>query len=152
MFAEKRDVSFNYTILETIECGIVLEGWEVKSIISGKCSIRESYVKIINDEVFLIGAHIAPISTIAAKFSNVDATRSKKLLLNRAEINKLAVKIHQKGLTLIPLSVHYNAKNKLKLDIALCEGKKNFDKRDAEKNRKIDLDLKRIVKSQKSIL
>lgn len=154
IFAEKRDVSFNYHILDTFECGISLEGWEVKSIVQGHISINESYVKIINNEVFLIGAHVSANSnsSVASSFFNngVDASRSKKLLMTRKEIDKLSGKLQASGVTLVPLRVYYSARNKIKIAIALCEGKKNFDKRQDQKNKSIDLELKRIVKSQKS--
>jgi SsrA-binding protein len=154
VFAEKRDVSFNYQILDTYECGISLEGWEVKSIVQGHISINESYVKIINNEVYLVGAYVSSSSQSSdiSKFFNGgnDSTRSKKLLMNRREIDKLNGKIQASGLTLVPLRVYYNSKNKIKIAIALCEGKKNFDKRQDQKNKSIDLELKRIVKSQKS--
>lgn len=130
---------FDYEILETHECGIVLEGWEVKAIANKQCSISGTYCSIVNGEAFLIGSNIGTDPN--------EIQRTRKLLLHRHELNKLIGKVKEKGLTLIPLKVHCK-KGKFKLDIGVAKGKKEYDKRESIKKREIELETRRIIKSQ----
>lgn len=129
----------DYFIEETIEAGLVLEGWEVKAIREGKGQLRDSYVKIINNEVWLLGFSVTPMIS-ASTHVNPDSARIKKLLLNRREIDRMIGKVEQKGYSLIALNLHYN-KGRVKADIALAKGKKMHDKRATER----EMDSKREV-------
>ena len=123
----------------------MLEGWEVKSLLSGRGSLNEAYVRILGDEVALIGAHITPTSQYS-KFSNLDPIRTRKLLLNRGEINKLIGKVQISGFTLVPVRLYYKNR-RLKLEIALAKGKKLRDKREDIKKRDIDREVRQSIKS-----
>lgn len=140
VIARNKKANFDYFILDKYECGIALEGNEVKSIRAGKVSIKESYVKIMHSELYILNMHIK-----AYEFSNVnfkiDETRTRKLLVHKKEIRKLKEKIQEKGLTLVPLSVYTSGKY-IKIEIALAKGKKNYDKRETLKQKAILLDLK----------
>lgn len=124
--ATNRKARFQYFLLETLEAGIVLQGSEIKSIRAGQISLNEAYVRIEDGEVWLVEAHIAPYGQ--ASFFNHDPKRRRKLLLNRREINHLARKVQEKGLTIIPLRV-YLKDGRAKIEIALAKGKKTYDKR-----------------------
>ena len=137
---------FNYTILEKLEVGIVLKGYEVKSIRLRHISIQESYVRIDKDELYLMGAHIRPYPN-AGGFDDLDPTRTRKLLAHRREINKWIGKVDQKGLTIVPLSVYFK-ENKVKLKIGLAEPKKRHDKRQSIKEREIKRTIDRATKSR----
>ncbi len=129
----------DYFIEETIEAGLVLEGWEVKAIREGKGQLRDSYVKIINNEVWLLGFSVTPMIS-ASSHVRPDSARIKKLLLNRREIDKMIGKVEQKGYSLIALNLHYS-KGRVKADVALAKGKKMHDKRATER----EMDSKREV-------
>lgn len=140
-----RKAKFNYFILEEIECGIELQGNEVKSIKEGSCNIKDSYARIKNNEVYLINMFIKKYkdaSTFAA-----DETRQRKLLLHKKQIIKLKEKLETDNLTLIPLKV-YLKNNKIKVLIGLCKGKKNYDKRETIKERDIKRNIKRQLKER----
>lgn len=122
-----------YFIEETFEAGLVLEGWEVKSIRAGKMSITEAYVTFKNGEAFLFGAHIQPLLTSSTHI-NPDNIRTRKLLLNRKEIDKLFGAVNQKGFACVPLSCYWK-KSLVKCQIALAKGKKLHDKRATLKER-----------------
>jgi SsrA-binding protein len=123
----------DYFIEDRFEAGIMLEGWEVKSLRDGRAQLRDSYVLLKNGEAWLLGSHIAPLSTAAA-YLNTDPIRTRKLLLKQSQIDKLSGKVVQKGYTVIPLSLYWK-KNKVKCEIGLAKGKKLHDKRSAEKTR-----------------
>lgn len=133
----------NYTITDTFEAGIVLTGTEIKSIRNGKVNIKDTYVNIKNGEVFIFGMHISPYEF--GNIYNKDPLRTRKLLLNRREINKLVGMINQKGVSLVPISMYFKG-SKVKLEIGIGKGKKLYDKRDdiAKKDaeRRIDRALK----------
>ena len=133
----------NYTITDTFEAGIVLTGTEIKSIRNGKVNIKDTYVNIKNGEVFIFGMHISPYEF--GNIYNKDPLRTRKLLLNRREINKLVGMINQKGVSLVPISMYFKG-SKVKLEIGIGKGKKLYDKRDdiAKKDaeRRIDGALK----------
>ena len=132
-YANNSKAGFDYEILETIEAGLVLEGHEVKSIKTGKASIKGSYVKIINEEPYLIGANISPYQP-ANTPKDYDPQRSRKLLLSKNEISTLIGTSQAHGLTLIPLKI-YGKKGRLKLLIGVARGKKKYDKREAIKRK-----------------
>lgn len=141
ILANNKKVSFEYYILEKYECGIVLKGTEIKSIRLGKLSINEAYVKISNDfEAFIINMHVAKYEQ--GNIFNHKETRNKKLLLEKRDIIKLSQKLKLEGLTLVPTKV-YLKEGLCKIEIALCKGKKLYDKREAQKDKD---SLKRIEK------
>ena len=131
-----KEARYNYFILEELECGISLMGTEIKSIRLGKVNLKDSYGVIRKGEVFLINMHISPYKE--GNIFNHLETRSRKLLLHKNEILKLNDKVSKEGLTLIPLKLYFK-KNKVKILLGLCQGKKNYDKRETIKER----DLKR---------
>jgi SsrA-binding protein len=116
----------DYTIEDTIECGIVLVGTEVKSIRNKKVNIKDSYAQIKNGELFILNMHISPYEE--GSYNNVSATRTRKLLANKREINKLSALVAQKGVTLVPTSIYF-LKNHVKVEVAIAKGKKLYDKR-----------------------
>ena len=131
--ADNKKAFHDYFIEERYEAGLVLEGWEVKAIRAGRAQIKEAYVVLKGGEVFLIGAHITPLLS-ASTHINPDPVRTRKLLLHAEEISKLIGKVERAGFTLVPLDLHYS-KGRVKLLIGLAKGKKQHDKRDAEKER-----------------
>ena len=128
IIAQNKKVGFEYFIEDKYEAGLVLHGTEVKSLRMGKCSIKESYVQIINGEVFIINMNITPYEK--GNIFNRDPLRPKKLLLHKQEINKLAAQTAQQGYTIVPLQV-YISNGKMKIEIGVGKGKKNYDKRDS---------------------
>jgi SsrA-binding protein len=136
--ASNRKARFDYHILETWEAGIQLLGTEVKSIRAGKIQLKDSYVEFKDGEAFLVGAHISPYSH--GNLANHDPERKRKLLLKRREIDRMFGKTLAKGLTVVPLEVHLTG-NKIKVEIALVQGKKQHDKRLAEKHRQLDREV-----------
>ncbi|MGL4667228.1 MAG: SsrA-binding protein SmpB [Saezia sp.] len=140
---ENRKARFNYTIEDTFEAGLVLQGWEVKAIREGRAQIAEGYVIVREGELFLIGCQITPLLSASTHVSP-EAARTKKLLMHKGEINRLIGKVEQKGYTLIPLNLHYN-KGRVKLDFGLAKGKKTHDKRQTEKDRDWQREKTRIM-------
>ena len=128
LVANNKKAYHDYFIDETYECGIALHGTEVKSMRLGKCSIKESFIRIENGEVFVYGMHVSPYEK--GNLFNKDPLRVRKLLLHKAEINKLQGRIKEKGYTLVLLEVYFN-EGKVKVQIGLARGKKLFDKREA---------------------
>lgn len=126
MIANNKKAYHDYFILDTYEAGIVLHGTEVKSLRMGKCSIKESFIRIENGEVFIYGMHISPYEK--GNIFNKDPLRVKKLLMHKNEILKLQGKITEKGYTLVPLQVYFN-KSLVKVEVGLARGKKLYDKR-----------------------
>jgi SsrA-binding protein len=144
-----RKALHDYFIEDKFEAGIVLEGWEVKSIREGKVQLKDSYIKIKNGEVWLLGCHIsASISTCTHVLA--DSDRIKKLLLNKSEVNKLISKVEQKGYSIIALNLHYS-KGKIKAEIALAKGKQLHDKRATEKEREWAKEKAQITKQYKRL-
>lgn len=143
LIAQNKKAYHDYFVEDTYEAGIVLVGCEVKSIRLGAINLRDSFVIIKNGEVFMIGTHIS--SYKMGSYNNVDPRRTRKLLLNRSEINKLRGKVEQKGYTLVPLKVYF--KDALvKVQIGLCKGKELHDKRQAIKEKENDRNLRRVMK------
>ena len=134
----------DYFIEERYEAGLVLEGWEVKSIRAGRANIKESYVVMKGAEPFVIGMHVSPLPT-ASTHVKPDPTRTRKLLLKADEISKLIGKVEQRGYTLVPLNLHYT-RGRVKCEIGLAKGKKLYDKRETEKNRDWQREKARILK------
>lgn len=135
---------FNYFIEDQYEAGLVLEGWEVKSLRAGKINLSDAHVIIKYGEAFLLGAQIQPLIT-ASTHSIPDPTRTRKLLLNKKELNQLIGSVERQGYTIVPLSLYWK-KNKVKIKIALAKGKKEHDKRDSIKDREWQRDRSRIMK------
>jgi SsrA-binding protein len=128
LIANNKKAYHDYFIDEKYEAGIALHGTEVKSMRLGKCSIKESFIRIENGEVYVYGMHVSPYEK--GNLFNKDPLRVKKLLLHRAEINKLMGRIKEKGYTLVPLEVYFN-NGKVKVEIGLARGKKLYDKRES---------------------
>ena len=126
LVANNKKAYHDYFVDEKIEAGLVLHGTEVKSLRMGKCSIKESFIRIENGEMFVYGMHISPYEK--GNIFNKDPLRVKKLLLHKTEINKLTGKIKEKGFTIVPLQVYFRD-GKAKMEIGLCRGKKLYDKR-----------------------
>ena len=137
----------DYSIEETIEAGIVLEGWEVKAIREGKGQLKDSYVKIKDDEVWLLGFTVTPMLS-ASTHVNPDSARIKKLLMNRREIDRLIGKVEQKGYSLIAIDLHYK-NGRVKAEIALAKGKKLHDKRATEKEQDSKKEVAKAIKDFK---
>ena len=126
LIANNKKAYHDYFIEETYEAGIALHGTEVKTLRMGKCSIKESFVRIENEEVYIYGMHISPYEK--GNIFNRDPLRVKKLLLHKSEIRKMKGKIAEKGYTLVPLKVYFN-RSLVKVEIGLAKGKKLYDKR-----------------------
>ncbi len=137
----------DYFIEERFEAGLVLEGWEVKAIRAGRANIKEAYIIVRGEEVFLIGCHISPL-TAASTHVNPDPTRTRKLLLHAEEIAKLIGKVERAGYTLVPLDLHYS-KGRIKLAVGLARGKKQHDKREVEKERDWDREKQRLIRAKR---
>lgn len=142
--ALNRKAGFDYSFEEHYEAGIVLEGWEVKSLRAGKINLSDAHVIIKYGEALLIGAQIQPLQT-ASTHSIPDPTRTRKLLLNKKELNHLIGSVERQGYTIIPLSLYWK-KNKIKIKIALAKGKKEHDKRETIKEREWQRNRARILK------
>ena len=136
----------DYFIEERYEAGLVLEGWEVKAIRAGRVQLKEAYVVLNREEPFVIGMHISPLPT-ASTHVKPDPTRSRKLLLKAEEIRKLIGKVEQRGYTLVPLDLHYR-KGRIKLEVALAQGKLKHDKREAEKDRDWKREQQRLIRAR----
>lgn len=140
IICKNKKASFEYFILDKIESGIVLEGWELKSLLCHKSSIDESYATIVNNEIWLINCNIEKYKN--SNDLNVNTKRKRKLLLNHDEIIKFAKKSEQKGHTLIPLKLYFK-QGKVKVELAVCRGKKNYDKRQANKLKEFKREIKK---------
>jgi SsrA-binding protein len=134
----------DYFIEERYEAGLVLEGWEVKAIRAGRVQLKEAYVVVKQEEVWLVGCHISPLPT-ASTHIHPDPTRSRKVLLHAQEIRKLIGKVQQAGFTLVPINLHYT-KGRVKLEIGL--GKKLHDKRATEKERDWQREKQRLIRHE----
>ncbi len=144
ILTQNRKAYHDYEILETYEAGIVLTGTEVKSCKNGQVNLKDSHIRIANGEAFLLNAHISPYEQ--GNYTNHEPTRTRKLLLHKREINKLAGKVQEKGLTLVPLKM-YLKKNRIKLEIALAKGKKVHDKRDEIRKKDLEKEFSRDFKN-----
>lgn len=145
--ADNKKAFHDYFIEERYEAGIVLEGWEVKAIRAGRAQLKEAYVVLKREELWLIGSHISPLPT-ASTHIKPDPIRTRKLLLHAAEISKLIGKVERAGYTLVPLNLHYS-KGRIKLEIGLAKGKKQHDKRATEKEREWVREKARLVREKR---
>jgi len=144
--AVNKKARHDYFIEQNFECGLVLEGWEVKSLRAGRAQITESYVHLKNGEAWLIGARFSPLNS-ASTHINPDPTRTRKLLLNRKELDRMVGAVERKGYTLVALALYWS-KGRAKLDIGLAKGKKQHDKRASDKERDWKRQKARIMKAK----
>ena len=144
--ADNKKAAFDYHIEERFEAGMVLEGWEVKSVREGKVQLTDGYVIIKDGELYLIGCQINPLRTASTHVSP-DAARIKKLLLHKEQIERLIGKVEQKGYTLVPINLHWK-NGRVKCEIALAKGKATHDKRDTIKEREGKREVERAMKER----
>jgi SsrA-binding protein len=145
LIAENRKARHDYFIEETYEAGLVLQGWEVKSLRAGRAQLKEAYVFVKDGEAWLFGAHVSALPT-ASTHVVPDPIRTRKLLLNRAELNGLIGAVERRGYTLVPLELYWKA-GRAKLRIGLAKGKKEHDKRATSKDRDWQREKSRLLKS-----
>jgi SsrA-binding protein len=145
--ATNRKAFHDYAIEEKLEAGIVLKGTEVKSIREGLVNLRDSYASVDHGELVLHHCHISPYSH--GNMMNHDPLRPRKLLLHRKEINKWLGKTKQKGLTIVPLRIYFSPRGQAKVEIALARGKRQYDRREAIKDREAGRELQRAMKSRR---
>ncbi len=143
---ENRKAYHDYFIEERFEAGLALEGWEVKAIRAGRANLKEAYVVVKNGRIVLLGAHISPLST-ASTHVKPDPTRTRPLLMHREEIMRLVGKVERAGYTLAPLDLHFK-NGRVKLEIGLAKGKKQYDKRAAIKEREWNREQQRLVRTR----
>ncbi|MBN9542507.1 MAG: SsrA-binding protein SmpB [Alphaproteobacteria bacterium] len=143
---ENRKARHDYHILETFEAGIVLLGSEVKASRDGKANLNDSFITDENGEMYLLNCHISEYK--GANRFNHEPKRKRKLLMKHKEINRLIGKIKQKGLTMVPLKMYFNSRNFIKVEVALVQGKANYDKREAIKERDWNREKQRILKNK----
>jgi SsrA-binding protein len=142
--AQNKKAFHDYFIEERYEAGLALLGWEVKSIRAGRGNLKEAYVTVRGEEVYLIGAHISPLPTVSTHIT-ADPVRSRKLLLHAEEIRRLIGKVERAGYTLVPLDLHFKG-GRIKLEVGLAKGKKQHDKREAEKQRDWQREKSRLMR------
>ena len=146
LIAQNKKAFHEYFITERFEAGMVLQGWEAKSLREGRAQLVDSYVLVKNGEVFLIGMNITPLKTVSTHFEP-DPVRTRKLLLHQSEIDNLIGSVERKGFALIPLSLYFK-KGRIKIEIGLAKGKKERDKRAVEKERDWDREKARILRAR----
>lgn len=144
---DNRKAFHDYFIEERIEAGLVLEGWEVKAIRAGRVQLKESYVIWKNGAFWLLGCHISPLQS-ASTHVKPDPTRTRKLLMNQAEINRFIGKVERAGYTMVALDLHYK-KGRIKVEVGLAKGKKLHDKRESAKEREWQREKQRLMKDQR---
>lgn len=145
VIANNKKASYDYFLEDKIEAGISLAGTEVKSLRNGNCSIKEAYIKIDNNEVFIINMYVKNYEQ--GNIFNVEERRPRKLLLNKSEIRKLESKVSAEGYTIVPVQVYFNDNSKVKIEIALGKGKKKYDKRDSIKKKEVNRTIDRTIKN-----
>ena len=143
VIALNKKANYDYFLFDTYEAGLVLEGSEIKSLKNGNVNLKDSHIQIKNEEAFIINMHISPY--VNGSVFNPDPTRTRKLLLNKQEIRKLDIKVREKGYTIVPTKV-YLKKGLAKVEIALAKGKKNYDKREVEKEKTINRNIRSMIK------
>jgi SsrA-binding protein len=141
---QNKKAGFDYFLEERYEAGLVLEGWEVKAIRAGRAQLKEAHIIIRNGELWLLNSHITPLIS-ASTHVRADTVRTRKLLMKRAEINRLIGKVEQKGNTLVPLDLHFK-NGRIKLNMALAKGKKLHDKRDTLRDKDWKREQERLMK------
>jgi len=142
-----RKAKRDFVIIESLECGIELKGGEVKSLRTAKATLDDSFARVESEGVMLYNMHISPYAQ--ASYLNEDPLRPRRLLLHKNQIGKLAGQIKQKGLTLIPLKAYFNQRGLVKIEIALCKGKKLYDRREDIKRRDTDRAIKRVLRRRR---
>jgi SsrA-binding protein len=147
LIATNRKAHRDYAILETFECGIELKGSEVKSLRLSKMNLEDGFARIEKNEVILYNTHISPY--LEASYLNVEPKRPRRLLLRKNQITKLASQLAQKGLTLVPVKAYFSARGFAKIELALCKGKKTYDRRDDIKRRETDMEMRRAIKNRR---
>ncbi len=147
IIATNRQAHKDYIVLESIECGIELKGSEVKSLRASKINLKDSFAMIEQGEVILYNTHISPYEQ--ASYLNVEPTRLRRLLLHKNQIRKINGQLTQRGYTLIPLKIYFNDRGFAKIELALCKGKKLYDRREDIKRRELDLEMRRVMKSRR---
>ena len=143
---ENRKAQHDYFIEERYEAGLALAGWEVKAIRAGRAQLKEAYVTVLGEEIILIGAHISPLPA-ASTHVQPDPVRTRKLLLHAEEIQKLIGKVERAGYTLVPLDLHY-VRGRVKIAVGLAKGKKQLDKRAAEKEKEWKREQQRLMRAR----
>jgi SsrA-binding protein len=143
--AQNKKARFDYFIEDRIEAGLALQGWEVKSMRAGKAQLTDSFVIFRDGEAWLLGSHVAPLNTVSTHVV-AEPKRTRKLLMNRREIDRLIGLVERKGYTLIALELYWS-KNRVKVAVGLAKGKKQHDKRDTEKDRDWKRDKARALKA-----
>ena len=143
--AYNRSASYEYFIEQKFEAGIVLEGAEVKSLRAGNCNLKDSFCFIRGREITLKNLHI-PVYDKSGAFNSRDSKRDRRLLMHKAEIDKIVGKINQKGMTLVPISLYFKG-NLIKVEVALCRGKQSYDKKQAIKVRDVERDTQKQLKN-----
>ena len=143
---QNKKAQHDYFIEERYEAGLVLEGWEVKAIRAGRAQLNEAYVVIRDGALHLLNGHISPLPTTAT-FTKPDPTRTRKLLLNAAEIRKLIGKVERAGYTLVPLNLHFS-RGRVKLDVGLAKGKRQFEKRASEQEKDWKREQQRLLRQR----
>jgi SsrA-binding protein len=144
LIAENRKARYEYFIEERFEAGLQLQGWEVKSMRAGRAQLSEAYVYVKSGEAFLYGAHLSPLKTTSTHVV-ADPMRTRKLLLNRRELDRLVGAVERSGYTIVPLDLHWKA-GRAKLEMGLAKGKKQHDKRATEKDRDWQRDKSRLLR------
>ena len=147
IIATNRKAYRDYEVLESLESGIELKGSEVKSLRAARVNLNDSFARFEGREIFLYNAHISHYAQ--ASYLNVDSDRPRKLLLHKKQIERINGKLTQKGLTLIPLKIYFNDRGFAKIELALCKGKKLYDKRETVKRRETDKLLRRVIKNRR---
>ena len=144
---ENKKAFHDYFIEQRFEAGIVLEGWEVKAIRAGRAQVKEAYVIVKDDALYLIGAHISALPT-ASTHINPDPTRTRKLLLHAEEIKRLIGSVERAGYTLVPVNLHYT-RGRVKVELGLAKGKKQHDKRASEKEQDWQREAQRLIRTKR---
>ena len=145
--AENRKAFHDYFIEQRLEAGIALQGWEVKAIRAGRANIKEAYVIVSNGEIFLIGSHISPLPSTGTHILP-DPTRTRKLLLHADEISRLIGSVERAGYALVPINFHYKD-GRIKLEIGLAKGKRQYDKREADREKDWRREQQRLLRHKR---
>ena len=143
--AQNRKARHDYLLEDRFEAGLVLEGWEVKSLREGRIQLKESYIQVRRGEAWLVGAHISPLLS-ASTHITPNPLRERKLLLNRTELSRLIGAVERRGYSIVPVNMYWN-RGRAKLEIALAKGKKQHDKRATERDRDWDRQKQRVLKA-----
>ncbi|MDD5594731.1 MAG: SsrA-binding protein SmpB [Candidatus Omnitrophica bacterium] len=147
VIATNRKAYRDFDVVESFECGIELKGSEVKSIRAGKINLEDSFARIEPEGLNLYNTHISPYAE--ASYQNVEPDRPRRLLLHKSQIAKLTGQVTQRGCTLVPLKVYFNDRGFAKIELALCKGKRLYDKRQDIKRRESDLEMRRMLKNRR---